>query len=260
MARSACREFNYLGTGAQPRIGLEIAGPGPPLCLCSRGRGVDDPKSGTELEAPKPTSSPMPPVARWTLHSQSPSLARSSHCLSVTPAGRAFLYGGELTPRTPVDSHPSARGSIYSLDLSVIPQSTAGPGGLSWVASAPTPITPPDPRVGAASVTIAEYFYLWGGRGGVDMLPLSIDQAGVWRCSLGAQTAAPLWERIAATNEENAPQVRSYHTMINRGVRIFFRLRLFFFYILATSNRRIQSMCMQDAPRKAASATCMRLI
>ena len=141
----------------------------------------------------------MPPVARWTLHSQSPSLARSSHCLSVTPAGRAFLYGGELTPRTPVDSHPSARGSIYSLDLSVIPQSTAGPGGLSWVASAPTPITPPDPRVGAASVTIGEYFYLWGGRGGVDMLPLSIYQAGIWRCSLGAQTAAPLWERIAAT-------------------------------------------------------------
>jgi hypothetical protein len=132
-------------------------------------------------------------------------------------------------PRTPVDSDPSTRGSIYSLDLSVIPQSGAVPGGLGWVASAPTPVTPPDPRVGAASVAIGEFFYLWGGRGGVDMSPLSINQAGVWRCSLGAQTSAPLWERIVATNEENTPQVRSYHTMINRGVRISFRLRLFLF-------------------------------
>jgi hypothetical protein len=55
------------------------------------------------------------------------------------------------------------------------------------------------------------------------MSPLPNDQAGIWRCSLGAETAAPIWERIVATNEESAPQIRSYHTMAHHGVRTFFR-------------------------------------
>jgi len=84
------------------------------------------------------------------------------------------------------------------------------------------------PDVGAASVVIGDYFYVFGGRGGADMSPLPIDQAGIWRCTLGAQHAAPIWERIVATNEEDAPHVRSYHSMTCHGVRTFF---LFWFVI-----------------------------
>lgn len=177
----------------------------------------------------------MSPVARWTLLSRTPLLARSSHCLSVTPTGQAFLFGGELKPRTPVDGDHSARGTIHSLDLS---QAGATPAtqfdddaasrgrGLSWAsASAPTSATAPDPRVGAASVAIGDHFYVFGGRGGADMSPLPIDQAGIWRCTLGAEHAAPIWERIVATNEEDAPRVRSYHSMTCHGVRTLFLFR-----------------------------------
>ena len=177
----------------------------------------------------------MSPVARWTLLSRTPLLARSSHCLSVTPTGQAFLFGGELKPRTPVDGDHSARGTIHSLDLS---QAGATPAtqfdddaasrrrGLRWAsASAPTSATAPDPRVGAASVAIGDHFYVFGGRGGADMSPLPIDQAGIWQCTLGAEHAAPIWERIVATNEEDAPRVRSYHSMTCHGVRTLFLFR-----------------------------------
>ena len=36
-------------------------------------------------------------------------------------------------------------------------------------------------------------------------LPIDIDQAGIWLCTLGAEHAAPIWEHIVATNEENVP-------------------------------------------------------
>jgi Kelch motif len=165
----------------------------------------------------------MSPIARWTLLSRSPSLARSSHCLSVTPSGRLFLYGGELLPRTPVDAIPNARGAVHSLDLSrTAIESDSLPDGLKWSSASltsPTDSSSPDPRVGAASVTIGEYLYVWGGRGGVDMSPLPRHQAGIWRLSLGAEGAGPTWERIGATNEEDAPQIRSYHAMTRYQVR-----------------------------------------
>jgi Galactose oxidase, central domain len=139
----------------------------------------------------------------------------------VTPSGRVFLYGGELKPRSPVDADPTARGSVHSLNLSGAKESVAVSGDLKWSsASSPThtAASAPDPRVGAASVTIGEYLYVWGGRGGVNMSPLPGSQAGIWRCFLGAEDAAPNWERIGATNEQDAPQIRSYHAMTKHGV------------------------------------------
>jgi Kelch motif len=170
----------------------------------------------------------MSPIARWTLLSRSPSLARSSHCLSVTPTGRLFLYGGELLPRTPGDAIPTARGTVHSLNLSsnaiqsVSLPSVSLPDGLEWSSASlklPTDVNVPDPRVGAASVTIGEYLYVWGGRGGIDMSPLPRIQAGIWRLSLGTEDAEPTWDRIGATNEEDAPQIRSYHAMTRYEVR-----------------------------------------
>ncbi|KAI9509305.1 hypothetical protein F5148DRAFT_772321 [Russula earlei] len=158
----------------------------------------------------------MSPVARWTSLSRTPNLARSSHCLSVAPTGRAILFGGELQPRTPVDVDPSARGSVHTVHLSHAAGHVSTPSGLNWVSTSASPTSSaiPEPRVGAASVAVGDYFYLWGGRGGAEMSPLPNDQAGIWRCSLRSiETSAPLWERVIATEEEKAPRSRSYHTM-----------------------------------------------
>jgi hypothetical protein len=37
------------------------------------------------------------------------------------------------------------------------------------------------------------------------------DQAGIWRCSLGAEDAALKWVRIDAIDRENSHPSRSFH-------------------------------------------------
>jgi hypothetical protein len=53
--------------------------------------------------------------------------------------------------------------------------------------------------------------YLWGGRGGKEMTPLSGHQTGVWRLRLSPGEAQ--WDRIYAINEDEAPVPRSYHSI-----------------------------------------------
>src|ERR1700761_4159169 len=70
----------------------------------------------------------------------------------------------------------------------------------------------PAPRVGAGMTFLDGAAYVWGGRGGIDMSPLGGKQAGMWRIQLGSNILD--WERLKATNEDHAPEPRSYHTMI----------------------------------------------
>ena len=159
----------------------------------------------------------MPPIARWTLLSRSPTLARSSHCLSVSASGRALLYGGELKPRTPVDADPDTTGSVHTFD---IPDSLSTKRLGSWrTNSAVNPATGPHPRVGASSTIVGDHLYVWGGRGGVDMAPITGAQAGVWRLPIAhiGKGHAP-WERIQAMNEDESPLPRSYHTLTSVDV------------------------------------------
>ncbi|KAI0261634.1 hypothetical protein BC834DRAFT_895194, partial [Gloeopeniophorella convolvens] len=163
----------------------------------------------------------MSPVARWSLLSRSPALARSSHCLSVTPTGRVVLYGGELKPRSPVDAD-ATKAIIHTLNLRDSHGQPVAPASLTWASTAPRAShASPAPRVGAASVMIGDYFYVWGGRGGPDMAPLSASQAGLWRCSLGAESIPSAWQRVVAANEEDAPQPRSYHALARYGNTIY---------------------------------------
>lgn len=87
----------------------------------------------------------------------------------------------------------------------------------------------PDPRVGATTVwdPVSESLYLWGGRGGVDMAPLSGNQAGVWRGQIKAGFPESVeWQRLKAVNEHEAPEPRSYHAAVLCEVRGHYFLRI----------------------------------
>ncbi|EMD42184.1 hypothetical protein CERSUDRAFT_90787 [Gelatoporia subvermispora B] len=164
----------------------------------------------------------MPPIARWSLLTKASWSSRSSHCVSTTKSGLIVVYGGELKPRTPVDAAASPqdgvlKGSVHVYDLqgsltSIHPDATAY---RTWKTLAPNLaqdafLQIPEPRVGASTVIDGESIYLWGGRGGVDMAPLDNAQAGVWRGTLDIPSGVT-WERIAAVNEEEVPETRSFH-------------------------------------------------
>lgn len=154
------------------------------------------------------------PVARWSLLSRGSGLARSSHCLSVSPTGRAALYGGELKPRTPVDADQALAGAVHIFQVAQENVATSGNWQTLTAKAAPSI---PEPRVGAATTIIGDNIYLWGGRGGVDMAPIAGEQAGIWTASLTDKTNVR-WERLQATNEKFAPQATSYHAIQSHGV------------------------------------------
>ena len=168
--------------------------------------------------------------AHWFLLSKTPFLARSSHTIAVTEAGILIVYGGELAPRTPVDTgvgrDATPRGSLHIFDLarSVLSQ------GWRMLTPDPALFAPealPEPRVGATTVWHDGALYVWGGRGGKDMTPLDAQQAGVWKATFvasgkGSQQSVR-WERITAANEEQAPASRSYHTAVVHGVNSLLR-------------------------------------
>ncbi|KAI0783334.1 hypothetical protein C8Q75DRAFT_795498 [Abortiporus biennis] len=173
----------------------------------------------------------MPPsIARWTLLSKSLPLARSSHAVSVTPSGHLLTYGGELKPRTPVDS-TNAPIHIFNLS-SAYRNADVGKEGGDGI---------PESRVGATAVWNEgdKSVYMWGGRGGVDMAPLSLYQSGVWRASIGGEDGLQSvrgnegeenqdhgheqvkWERVVSLNDEEAPESRSYHCAVTCGGEMF---------------------------------------
>ncbi|KAI9068682.1 galactose oxidase [Trametes sanguinea] len=166
---------------------------------------------------------------RWTLVSKASRLARSSHCASVTPSGRILVYGGEFKPRTPVDagdgddSPPS--GSLHVMDVSRgLSQQWAV---LSPAGSSSSEASKPEPRVGATTVWHKDTLYMWGGRGGPDMIPLDPHQVGVWKATVEfgqephGQLGSVVWERIPARNEEQAPETRSYHTAVAYNDKLY---------------------------------------
>jgi hypothetical protein len=161
-------------------------------------------------------------AARWSILSKIASKARSSHSLTATHEGLFLLYGGELEPRKPVDTAVTAtdesqvvKGSVHSFTLK--------DGKNPWVvlSTKPHPAAVPEPRVGATTVwdKATGSLYLWGGRGGVDMAPLEREQAGVWKGHIDQTSPRFIeWERLSASNEDNSPAPRSYHTAVTYGV------------------------------------------
>ena len=136
-------------------------------------------------------------IASWTPLSltttASQTLTRSSHAL-IAHAGKAYIFGGELKARIPVD------GALHMLDLS------SGQHSSIQIAADSSTTESPAPRVGTALAKVGNAFYLWGGRGGKEMKPLSGE---LWKFELGRKEGK--WEKLAIKGDQ--PVERSYHVL-----------------------------------------------
>ncbi|KAM0240265.1 hypothetical protein ACHAPO_002161 [Fusarium lateritium] len=137
--------------------------------------------------------------ASWRLVTQNERLGRSSQAVSVI-GNTAFVFGGELIARQPVDS------KIDVIDLRHSKDGT--PQTLS------TPSKVPKPRVGSPSTAIGAEIYVFSGRGGLDMKPIE-ENGAVW-CY---KTAENEWVAITPKDIHAAfPSGRSYHCITSDGV------------------------------------------
>ncbi|KAL3424559.1 Nitrile-specifier protein 5 [Phlyctema vagabunda] len=136
----------------------------------------------------KPTH---PVKAKWERIS-APSLPRSSHTLSVV-AGRAYIFGGEVNPREPVDN-----------DIHII---TLSSGDYKKVPAVGTEV--PEKRVGHTAAVIGERIFVFGGRGGKEMKPLQ-ENGRVWIYN----TRTDQWSFLDPLQGTPFPAARSYHSSV----------------------------------------------
>ncbi|KAL2867726.1 Kelch repeat protein [Aspergillus lucknowensis] len=140
--------------------------------------------------------------AIWKKLVSDPSIQRSSQTLSVV-GNNAYIYGGELRPREPVDS------SVYRVSLN----------NDNPVSNSITPLTivnpesHPQPRVGTASTTLTGKIYLFSGRGGPSMSPLE-ESGSFWVFD----TSLTTWTQLPpSTSSAPYPAGRSYHALTSNG-------------------------------------------
>ncbi|GAA6013808.1 hypothetical protein JCM10207_008199 [Rhodosporidiobolus poonsookiae] len=129
-------------------------------------------------------------------------LQRSSQALAVAN-GKAYLFGGELKPRTPVDA------AVTEVDLTDNSNPTLSPPSP---ATANTPW--PSARVGHTLTASGDKLYLWGGRGGKDMGTVE-SSSSLW----AFEPATGMWEEMQTTGE--VPEARSFHTMTAVGNNLY---------------------------------------
>ncbi|KLT43567.1 galactose oxidase, partial [Cutaneotrichosporon oleaginosum] len=114
-----------------------------------------------------------------------PALQRSSHSLNVV-GGKAYIFGGELESRTPVDN------AMHVVNLATGDYEKIEADGA------------PPLRVGHAAAAIGRSIFLFGGRGGPAMEPLE-EQGAVYEFD----TAARSWRKHTPSGAY--PCARSYH-------------------------------------------------
>eukprot|EP01116_Phalansterium_solitarium_P020416 TRINITY_DN6007_c0_g2_i1.p2 TRINITY_DN6007_c0_g2~~TRINITY_DN6007_c0_g2_i1.p2 ORF type:complete len:329 (+),score=64.59 TRINITY_DN6007_c0_g2_i1:2068-3054(+) len=116
--------------------------------------------------------------------------SRSSHVLALLHGSKRLVqYSGELKPREAVP------GDTAVFDLI----------GHQWSTAVSAAASPPA-RVGAASATIGDRVYVFGGRAGLAMAPLS--ENGVWEF----EPSTGSWTFLEDAPGD-APQQRSYHAL-----------------------------------------------
>ncbi|KAH7133702.1 kelch domain-containing protein [Dactylonectria macrodidyma] len=136
----------------------------------------------------------------WTRLALSARLQRSSQILSVSGSA-AYIFGGELIARQPVDSQ------LDTLDLGEAD---------AQAKTIQAPSLAPSPRVGTASAVLDGAVYLFSGRGGIAMD--AIDESGsVWSYS----PTSTQWSLIKPQPGSH-PIARSYHAMTSDGASTLF--------------------------------------
>lgn len=150
---------------------------------------------GAAIAIARPT---MPLKAKFHRIPTSTPLPRSSHSLSVYK-GRAYIFGGEIRPREPVnnDVHiytlPSS--GVEEADYERVAAQPDGDGGE----------VPPS-RVGHTAAIVAGRIYIFGGRGGKEMQPLE-EHGRVWVFD----TDLKKWTHLDPVKDTPYPEARSYH-------------------------------------------------
>ncbi|KAE8453943.1 hypothetical protein EG329_007719 [Mollisiaceae sp. DMI_Dod_QoI] len=141
-----------------------------------------------------------PIKAKWE-RIKAPSLPRSSHSLSVI-AGRAYIFGGEINPREPVDNDMHIitlpYDEVSEADYKKVPAKSEIAGGEV-----------PEKRVGHTAAVIGERIFVYGGRGGKDMKPLE-EKGRVWVYD----TRSDAWTYLDPVPGTPVPETRSYHSSV----------------------------------------------
>lgn len=154
-----------------------------------------------------------------------PPIPRSSHSINVV-AGTAYIFGGEGTPRKPIDNDvqvvtlPSsgAPADCYSIKAKPEPEANKGKEPESFSLDVPSP------RLGHATAVIGNRIFLFGGRAGPDAAPLD-ERGRVWVFD----TKTHLWTyldpalaadpSVSSVNEDGTqrpthPAPRSHHAAV----------------------------------------------
>lgn len=156
----------------------------------------------------------MAPIsAKWSRVFSNPRLCRSSQAISVI-AKRAFIFGGELHPREPIDNqydvvniNEEGKWDVQHKD------STTDCYIVASLRTVPATGIAPIPRVGSPGTTANDNIWLFSGRGGIDMKPID-EQGALWRYDTGNQE----WTLVKPTDPKAPyPAGRSYHCITSNG-------------------------------------------
>jgi hypothetical protein len=163
--------------------------------------------------------------ASWKKLAATAAIQRSSQTLAVI-ADKAYIYGGELRPREPVDSDVYAfrldPGRSFDLSLPYHPSPACPVSRLMYRAGTPnTRVSPislstsfkPQPRVGAASTALNGKLYIFSGRGGGAMAPIE-ELGSFWVLDPSSNS----WSQLTPKDPVAPfPAGRSYHAVTNDG-------------------------------------------
>lgn len=145
------------------------------------------------------TTSP-PPKAKWQPINLSPPLPRSSHTISII-SGRGYIFGGEISPRQPVDN---------DMHIITLPSSGVTTSDYKSLSAKPSNTNGevPEMRVGHTATVIGQRIFVFGGRGGKEMRPLE-ENGRVWVYD----TRLDVWDFLDPSPDTKFPAARSYHAM-----------------------------------------------
>lgn len=136
--------------------------------------------------------------AKWSRIISNLRLYRSSQAVSVI-GQNAYIFGGELVPRQPIDSKVDVVGISN--------------GPVSVVQTIPASANAPTARVGSPSTTFNDSIWIFSGRGGLEMKPLE-EKGSLWRYD----TIEAQWELVQPTSiAAPHPAGRSYHSITSNG-------------------------------------------
>ncbi|KAL1874777.1 hypothetical protein VTK73DRAFT_196 [Phialemonium thermophilum] len=136
--------------------------------------------------------------AKWSRVVFDPRLRRSSQALSVV-AKKAYMFGGELVARQPVDN------DLYVIQL----DQNSGPSIQTITAEGEAPT----PRVGSPSTRTEGTLWLFSGRGGLEMKPIE-ERGALW----GYEVDVARWKMVQPTDSSAPyPAGRSYHCITSNG-------------------------------------------